>query len=562
MAAPEQAIMSLLLATSLSLAFFFAVLAITLSFKEEKARKELSEQDKFQKQKLFQISILKEIQDRIGYSLDVEEVIDVITGSLKHIFPYSTASSMIIKQNKVIFKTYVEEGVSHKFIEETKESMLASLNALLSVIPAKVDMEVLGLPLDDTSMSQASSYFHIPLVVNNQVVGLINISSTKPNLYKEDEMTILYQITAQASDALSRLREVLETEKGKLTSMIASLSDGVFMIDNERNVLIINDAAKRFLKFSSPSVTFFDILSCLPPQFDLDSLMERVKLTKTPSKEVEIKISDKILSLFITPVISSSDNKIIGMSFLLQDITLQKSLSQLKEDFTNMMVHELRAPLTNIKDASSLMLETNLNADEKQQFVNMINSQARILLGQVSDLLDASKIEAGKFTVTKSESDLAKLTSEAVKTFLPQAEKKQVTISTKIGSLPPIELDPVRITQVINNLISNSLKFTNAGGKIQVLASQEGNFVRISVSDTGIGIPKDKQKDLFSKFYQVTKNSSTTMGTGLGLYLVKGVITAHNGSILLESEEGKGTTITFTLPITTQAFRSTFRTIN
>ncbi|HKC14773.1 MAG TPA: ATP-binding protein [Patescibacteria group bacterium] len=543
--------MNLLLVASLLLAFFFGLLAVALSIKEERTRKELTEQDKLQKQKILQISILKEIQDRIGYSLDVEEVIDVITGSLKHIFPYSTASSMVIKQDKIVLKTYVEEAVARKFMEEVKQSMLASLNALLPLLPAKIEEKISGVPLDDSNNSSASSFFHIPLVVNNQVVGLINISSTKPNLYREDEMTILYQIAGQASNALTRLREVLDTEKGKLTSMIASLSDGVFMLDNEKNILIINDSAKRFLRLKS-NPAFFEILDSFPKEYDLVSRIEKVVLTKLPTGDIEVKIGESIFQTFITPVISSPNNKVIGVSFLLHDITLEKSLSEMKEDFTNMMVHELRAPLTNIKDASSLILDGGkLSEEEKEQFMGMVHSQAKILLTQVSDLLDASKIEAGKFVINKSQNDLGKIIQDVIKTFLPQAEKKQVNLSSKISPLPAIDVDSLRITQVLNNLVSNSLKFTPIGGQIRIQAALKGNFfIEVSVSDTGSGIPKALQKDLFSKFYQVTKTSNSMQGSGLGLYLVKGVVTAHNGSVSLESEEGKGTTIIFTLPVT------------
>lgn len=545
------------------LIFFFGLLAIVLSIIEERTRKLLKNQDKIQKQKIFQISILKEIQDRIGYSLDIEEVIDVITGSLKHIFPYSAASSMVLKQEKIIFKTYLEEQISHKFKEEVKQSMMASLRALLTIIPGKLEETISGVPFDDSNNLSISSFFHIPLVVNNQIVGLINISSTKLDLYKEDEMTILYQMTAEASNALTKLHEVLETEKGKLTSMIGSLSDGVFMLDNEKNVLIANDSAKRFLKLSS-NPTFFDILNAFPKEYDLVNRLEKVSLTKLPSQEIEAQINGNVFETFVTPVISSPNSQVIGIAFLLHDITLQKNLSEMKEDFTNMMVHELRAPLTNIKDASSLMLDekSKLSEDQKEQFTEMVHSQAKILLNQVSDLLDASKIEAGKFTVNKSQNDLGKIIQDVVKTFLPQAEKKQINLATRISLLPPVELDVIRITQVLNNLVSNSLKFTPAGGQIKIQALQKGNFAEISVSDTGLGIPLDKQKDLFSKFYQVTKTSNSVQGTGLGLYLVKGVVTAHNGSISLESEEGKGTTITFTLPITQQSYPSNFRTLN
>jgi len=559
-AAPEQkTIMNLLLATSFALIFFFGLLAIALSLIEERTRKAMNIQSKLQKQKIFEISILKEIQDRIGYSLDVEQVIDVVTGSLKHIFPYSTASSMVIKENKIIFKTNVEENINHSFVQNVKASMIASLKALLPTAPTIVDEIISGLPLDDTNFSPLSSFFHIPLVVNNRVVGLINISSTKPNLYKEDEMTILYQITAQAASALTRLQLVLETEKGKLTSLISSLADGVFMLDNEKKVLIINDFAKRFLKLQTNEPSFFDILSAFPKEYDLVGKIEKISLSHLPVEEKEVDIGTNSFQVFITPVISS-ENQVIGVSILLHDITLEKNVAKVKEDFTNMMVHELRAPLSAIKDSADLMLEEKISDDDKRQLLKVINSQSKTLLSQISDVLDASKIEAGRFTINLTQNDLGALIKEVLKIFAPIAEKKGITISSKISPLPPVFLDRVRITQVLNNLISNSLKFTPSGGKIKVEASTLGNFARISVSDTGIGIPLEKQKDLFSKFYQAGEHQG---GTGLGLFLVKGVVEAHKGNVSLESEENKGTTISFTLPIANQSSAiPNYRTLN
>ncbi len=545
--------------TSLALSLFFALLAITLSIKEERTRKILRKQTQEQKQKILQISILKEIQDRIGYSLDIEEVVDVLTGSLKHLFPYSSASSMVLKDGKIVFKTSIEESISHKFIDSVKQNMLASLNALLPSIPSKIEEQVSGAPFDDTNTLPPYSFFQIPLVVSNKVVGLLNISSTKPNLYKEDEMTIFYQITEQASNALTRLEVVLTTEKGKLTSMIASLADGVFMLDNEKNVLIINDSAKRFLRLNG-TPSFFEILNTFPKEYYLSNKIEKVVLTKLPTQEEDIKLGENSFQTFITPVISS-EGKVIGVSFLLHDITLEKSIAQVREDFTNMVVHELRAPLTAVKDSAELMLDKKVPLADKKQLLEIINSRTKLLLDQVSDILDASKIEAGRFMITPAPNDLGKVISEVVKTFSPQAEKKQVALSTRISPLPSVVFDKIRMTQVLNNLVSNSLKFTPIGGKIKITAAIDGNFVKVSVSDTGVGIPLDKQKEVFSKFYQVATPQHKP-GTGLGLYIVKGVVEAHKGKVELFSEEGKETTIFFTLPIMNQPQIPNYRTLN
>lgn len=553
--------MNLLLATSLSLVFFFGLLAIALSLIEERTRKAMRLQNNLQRQKILQVSILKEIQDRIGYSLDTQEVIDVITGSLKNIFPYSTTSSMVVKEDKIIFKISVEEIVSHAYIESVKNSMLASLQALLPIVPKQVDTLISGVALDDSNISPTSSFFHIPLVVNNQVVGIINLSSTKPDLYKEDEMTILYQITAQASNALTRLKQVLETEKGKLTSLISSLADGVFMMDNDKKILIINESAKRFLGLDSPNPSFFDIVKAFPKEYDLISSIETASINKLPTSAMEVKLGEKVFQTFITPVVSSGNT--IGISFLLHDITLEKNLGQIKEDFTNMMVHELRAPLAAVKDSSELMIENKkLTDNDKNELLSIINSQSKILLEQIADLLDAAKIEGGKLTVNKKADDLGLAISQTVKAFLPMAEKRGINLFSKISALPAVNFDRNRIVQVLNNLISNSLKFTPVGGQVKVTAAVNGNFVNVSVSDTGVGIPLEKQKDLFSKFYQV-QNPQHPGGTGLGLYVTKGIVEAHNGKVQLLSEEGKGTTVSFYLPLNkTQPLSPNFRVLN
>ena len=141
---------------------------------------------------------------------------------------------------------------------------------------------------------------------------------------------------------------------------------------------------------------------------------------------------------------------------------------------------------------------------------------------------------------------------DTVEPFLPEARKKQIYLTSEIGSpLPKVEIDPQRITQALNNLISNSLKFTPVNGKIVVSVKVENEGLKIAVSDNGIGIPEDEQKDLFSKYYQIrtTPHQLAKKGTGLGLYITKGVVEAHGGTVGVKSEGlNKGTTIYFILP--------------
>ncbi len=230
----------------------------------------------------------------------------------------------------------------------------------------------------------------------------------------------------------------------------------------------------------------------------------------------------------------------------------------LRDDYANIAVHELRAPLTSIKDSSELLLnhKYTLKDDEKEQFLKMINRQSHLLLDQVGSILDVAKLESGTFSLNRKPDTIDDLIYERIKIFPPQAERKNILLTCNIvNQLPPVNVDKVRIGQVLNNLISNSIKFTPEGGKIIVSASaidnKDASQLQISVADTGHGIPKDKQGKIFTKFYQVKSDNGREEknGTGLGLYITKKIIDAHGGSISIDSDQGRGTIMTFTLPI-------------
>ena len=341
--------------------------------------------------------------------------------------------------------------------------------------------------------------------------------------------------------------------------MISSLADGVFMVDTHKKLLIINNAAKSFLNIHSDNPVFTDILTSVGTQYNLLEKIEGAIKTNLTIEEKEIEINNKIFQAFITPVPDSKEenkNKPIGASILFHDITIEKNITSIKEDFTHMIVHELRAPLTAIKDSSELMIEVfqdkgSLEREQQKRLLEIIDKQAKNLLEQINQVLDAAKIEAGRFSIIKTTSDLSKLIEDSIEPFIPQANKKQILISTDIYyPLPKVELDPTRITQVLNNLISNSLKFTPTNGKIIISAKVEVGNVIVAIKDNGIGIPENDQKDLFSKYYQIrtTPHELAKKGTGLGLYIVKGVVEAHGGLVGVNSKPNEGTMIYFTLP--------------
>lgn len=558
--------MSLSFFIAIGTTIFFGLLAIYFSTREEKLKKELHEHEAIQKRRLYEISTLRALQERIGYSLDIERIIDTITGSLKNLFPYSTVSSLLIEPQKLVFKTTLEEQVSRNFVDEVKRSMVASLGAILDKsLPTQVEEVRIGMLPDNTNGKMLASFFHIPLVVQGKVVGLINISSTQPGLYKEADMTILYQMTSIASSALSRLREVIDSEENKLLAMIASLSDGLLFLDANMQLTVINMAAKKFLEVENlTTIAFADLLPILGSACDILSLIKKAQTEKKTITLEKVPFTDKKLRILVTPVlqIREGEEKIIGTTIILHDVTLEESLNALKEDFTNGIVHELRAPLTAIKAGAELLLtDTSLGASS-EKVLKIIDEQTKRMLSDITSLLDAAKIEAGKFVVSKKADDIEKIVQDVLLLFLPQAEEKHIMLTTAVAkNLPQVLVDRARISEVLQSIVANSLKFTQPGGMIEISASETfaqhlpksatNPGILISVKDTGIGIPKDKQQYLFSKFAQIGTSSipAAKNGTGLGLYIAKGIVEAHGGQIYLTSTEGKGTTVSFVLPL-------------
>src|SRR3989338_2169986 len=263
----------------------------------------------------------------------------------------------------VIFKAHLEKSVSREFIDSIKKRMVSSLSAILNKDFSKTHVEEIlsGAILTEYMNEPVRSFFNIPLVIAGKVVGILTIADTKTGLYREEEMTILYKITKQASNAVSSLQEVVETEQRKLNAMVASINEGVVMTDKDYKIVVVNPAAKTAVGLSSnEEVSIFDFIEKLGGKFDIkEKLEESVKLDKFLTVD-DVLIDDRFFQIFVSPVKSSfgiSKDEIMGAVVFFHDITLKKQVEKMREDFTSMMVHELRSPLDNIKKISELLIK-------------------------------------------------------------------------------------------------------------------------------------------------------------------------------------------------------------
>ena len=223
------------------------------------------------------------------------------------------------------------------------------------------------------------------------------------------------------------------------------------------------------------------------------------------------------------------------------------------DDFFPMLVHELRSPLSVIKGASDLLIKEShqLGADQIQTLLSQIRNSSSSLLSMVNDILDISKLEANRFEVSKTFGNVNDILNEVTGYFNSTAQVKNVSLTTDLDqSIQHFSFDPERLKQVLNNLLSNALKFTPENGTIVVTSSTNGTKVKIGICDTGVGIPDKDKPRLFHKFVQADNQKGVKeKGTGLGLVISKGIVEAHGGKIWVEDNKPSGSCFIFTLPI-------------
>jgi signal transduction histidine kinase len=524
---------------------------------ERKSRDKLKAREQELNREAYESEILRELGERFGYELDEEKIIDIITSSIGRLFSYSTVSSLLLTEEKTILKIHLKESVNQQFIDTMKESMLASAEALGQNQVRSLPLEeiVTGTFINENDQKTIGSYFNVPIVINDKLSGLINITSEIPNCYQMSETTILYRIVNQASTAVSKLRRVLNTEKGKINSMLLSMPDGVVMIDTESNIEIINTAARDMLQVKEVNPTLFDLAESLGGKLNVPKAVNEV-LEKQESKLFNKLILDNVVvQMRMIPVVDEK-NKVIGVVLILHDISKDQELERLREDFIAMMIHELRAPLTAVRGASSAILShgEKLPEEKRGEYLKMIRETSENMLAIVNDLLDVAKIEAGKIQIDKQAADLCVLIKTKADEFELLVKEKGLELITNLpNERTECLVDVGRIGQVLSNLISNAIKFTEKGS-ITVSLNKDDKNATISIKDTGIGIKKEHLARLFSKFSQLeTRQPRTAMGTGLGLVVAKGIVDAHGGKIRVESEEGNGSTFSFSLPFTKSA---------
>ncbi len=349
------------------------------------------------------------------------------------------------------------------------------------------------------------------------------------------------------TDELRMLVDEIGRGRRRLEVVLAALSDGVVITDDEGTVVRLNEAAAGLLRADVEEAVGrpFVVVS---RDHELAALL-RAALAGTPTHltTVEHSLSRRTLEASAETVVGANER--LGL-VVLHDVTELRRLEAMRREFVANVSHELRTPLASIK-ALVETLEAGAMDDPAVagDFLGRIVGEVDRLAALVDESLDLARLESGRVNLRLDNLDPLDLLQRGVARLAQQTERARLSLEIDVpADLPPVRADPARVEQVLLNLVHNAIKFTPAGGRIDVTAAVAGDWLRVGVRDTGVGVSPEELPRLFERFYKADK-ARRSDGTGLGLAIAKHIVHAHGGEIWAESEPGNGATFAFTLPL-------------
>lgn len=366
----------------------------------------------------------------------------------------------------------------------------------------------------------------------------------------------LGQLGHAFNEMTNRLKEALssnEEEKDKLASILANMSDGVVATDELGKVIVMNRRAKQMLQVKESDVLGIDIAELLNMskreigQYVLGE--NNIAMIELPLDDSDDELTVRVT---FTPI-HRRGRGVTGTIIVLQDVTEQEELDRSRREFVANVSHELRTPLTSIKSYLEALDDGAISDPElSHRFVGVTRNETERMIRLVTDLLHLSRMDSKEATINKEKTNLINMLEDVADRFSFQLKQKRISIAIDVKSvIGPIMLDPDQIDQLLDNLVSNAIKYTPENGSVEIIARKvDDEFIEVSVQDTGVGIAKKDLNRIFERFYRVDKARSRNMGgTGLGLSIAREIVRAHGGVITIESEPSLGTKVTFTLPI-------------
>lgn len=470
-----------------------------------------------------ELDVISRLNNIVVPMQDYDKVVKDVVGVLRETFKYDKLKLLLLEDEK-----------SEEILDEPVK--LKKFKTHLKLNEFKVTCKIRG-----------KTKAVVTLYSNEPTSGRTNEQNVFGGWSKNSITRILHQGGVVIEDA--RLFRDLQKERNKINAVIQSAAEGIVVVDENNKVVMINPQTRQILGLSSAHHiphAFIDFVIA-PLKNDLikqnkEFLFKELDLTSP------LKISLRVGLAWMRDY----QGKKIGTVALFQDISREKEAERLKNELISTVSHELRTPLATMKEFVSIISDGLAGpiTVEQKEYLNIVMSNMNRLSRMINDLLDISKLEAGRMELKRRLIDPILLIKDQIASFKAEAENKKIELSVDLPlKLPQLYIDLDRITQVLVNLIGNALKFTPEGGRVMICAQELQDSIQIEVVDTGVGIAKENFSRLFDRFQQIDRQPGPgAKGTGLGLAISKSIVELHKGKIWVESELGKGSKFIFTIP--------------
>ena len=386
--------------------------------------------------------------------------------------------------------------------------------------------------------------------LSNPILKIINVSksvangdfSQRVNIKTRDEM---HDLAENFSEMINKLSIYTKMQADKLSAIVYSINDGLILTEENNRIVLLNDKAAKILNIPKDSkASLFEIVK----NEKLSNALKQISEKPDTIKEVDLSSDKPFIISVSTQIITDPMKKtVVGIIFIMRDVTGAKEVEKMKEDFFHGITHDLRNPLASMLGFLKFLLDGSVGQiNEKQKyFLEIINRSSNRLLGMINDILDIAKLEVGRMELNLKQFDLKETAEKVCDSLMSKAIEGKIKLSSEIISTN-ITADESLIERVLINLVSNSLKYTFPDGKVTISSKENVENIEVSISDTGEGIPSEYLDKIFHKFQQVSGRSKG--GTGIGLTITRYIIEAHFGKIWVESKLKEGSKFSFSIP--------------
>ncbi|MEE8517778.1 MAG: ATP-binding protein, partial [Dehalococcoidia bacterium] len=417
-----------------------------------------------------------------------------------------------------------------------------------------------------------NSLVALPLQIDGRMAGMLSLASSKPGRFDADKVSfvagtidVLRALLERENAARPEVVALQTPEASTLASIQDSMAEGLIVLDQEGKVILCNPAAEKMLRTGSELMgeRLAEVLTRRARYFDSsEAVHDLVGLLENPPSESSmidlVAVSpdhmDITISVFpIEPASSSaeSNGSAHQTGLLLRNVTDEREIQRRRDTFVSVASHELRTPMTTVMGFTELLMSRNVSVERRERWLSHIFEDSRRVINIVDDLLNVSRIQAGKATADLRTLDLRRPGLAAIEAVRSQSDRHSLLLDIPVD-LPAVVADSDKLGQVLVNLLSNAIKYSPQGGPVVLSARNDPSQRRIvvSVEDEGVGIADEDQERLFTTFYRVNRTETQGVrGTGLGLFIVKSLVELMRGEVWVESAVNRGSTFSFTLPV-------------